>query len=156
MIGVIKQRISTNQMNNCNIRSQLYQKATVQPATSLKGLRDNMMIESNPQPISIDHGNRDDKNTSLNISSLITPRQLKSGKARLINQFLSPTNIVDVKEQKTQQFRTNSGIESLDRPANAKTLSLGIQLKETKQERMLQNYEKYQRIWDKYEKNIGR
>ena len=93
MIGVIKQRISTNRANHCSIRSQLYNKATIQGESSKKSLKENIMIETN-EPV------RDEK--SFNISSIITPRQLKNGKSRLVNQFLSPSNIVDAKERKTQ------------------------------------------------------
>ena len=120
MIGVIKQRISTNKANHSSIRNQLYNKTTNQGEGSKKSLKENIVIED------ANYGMKDDKNNSFNLSSVITPRQLKSGKSRLINQFLSPSNIVDKKERKTQQFRTNSGISSIDKPAQQKSFPLAI------------------------------
>ena len=51
----------------------------------------------------------------------------------------------------SQQIPFRFKINSVSTPHRNKRCSIGVQLKETKQERFIQNYDKYERLWKQFE-----
>jgi len=46
------------------------------------------------------------------------------------------------------------GIDSVSKPLKKRTVSYSLQLRETSQQRQLDHFDKYQKMWDNYEQKV--
>ena len=90
-----------------------------------------------------------------------------------VDNYYSPVNLLEARDrvnwqnslagpvakplsQSHYQSRRTSTIGSIIEPCKASHYPLGLQIKETQQQRRLETFEKYKHLWHKYEEGVAK